>query len=54
LGGRGAGEILLEVREGNEAALGLYGSLGFREEGRRKGYYGEPVEDAVLMRMKLT
>ena len=54
LGRRGAGEILLEVREGNEAALGLYGSLGFREEGRRKGYYGEPVEDAVLMRMKLT
>jgi ribosomal-protein-alanine N-acetyltransferase len=53
-GRRGAGEILLEVREGNEAALGLYGSLGFREEGRRRGYYGEPVEDAVLMRMKLT
>jgi [ribosomal protein S18]-alanine N-acetyltransferase len=54
LGRRGVTEILLEVREGNEAALGLYRALGFVEEGRRRGYYRDPVEDAVLMRMKMT
>ncbi len=46
-------EILLEVRAGNGAALGLYRSLGFGEEGRRRGYYADPVEDAVLMRLRL-
>ncbi len=53
LGRKGVAEILLEVREGNGAALGLYRSLGFLEEGRRRGYYGDPIEDAVLMRLKL-
>ena len=46
-------EVLLEVRESNEPALAFYRSLGFAEEGRRKGYYDDPVEDAVLMRMRL-
>ncbi len=51
LGRRGITEILLEVRAGNEAALGFYRKLGFASEGRRKGYYTNPVEDAVLMRL---
>lgn len=46
-------EILLEVRASNHAALGLYRSLGFVESGRRKGYYADPVEDALLMRLPL-
>lgn len=45
-------EILLEVRAGNEAALGFYRTLGFISEGRRRGYYADPVEDAVLMRLR--
>lgn len=39
----------LEVRESNEAARALYAALGFREVGRRRGYYESPVEDAVLL-----
>jgi len=53
LGGRGIAEIMLEVRAGNGAALGLYRSVGFVEEGRRRGYYADPLEDAVLMRLGL-
>lgn len=41
--------LTLEVRAGNEAAIGLYESCGFREAGRRKNYYDAPREDAVLM-----
>ena len=48
---RRAYEILLEVRASNQAALGFYRSLGFSETGRRPGYYADPVEDAVLMRL---
>jgi len=46
-------EVLLEVRESNQAARAFYASLGFGEEGRRRGYYADPVEDAVLMRLRL-
>jgi [ribosomal protein S18]-alanine N-acetyltransferase len=42
----------LEVREGNEGAIALYRGLGFGVVGRRRGYYREPVEDAVLMQME--
>lgn len=45
----GVTELLLEVRAGNAAALALYGRFGFAEQGRRRGYYRDPVEDAVLM-----
>lgn len=41
--------MTLEVRSGNEAASGLYAKLGFKEVGRRKGYYSGGGEDAVLM-----
>jgi ribosomal-protein-alanine N-acetyltransferase len=41
--------INLEVRASNDPALRLYKRHGFRETGRRVGYYADPVEDAVLM-----
>ena len=44
-----AGEsVFLEVRESNTAARALYAKLGFQENGRRKDYYSNPAEDAVL------
>jgi [ribosomal protein S18]-alanine N-acetyltransferase len=51
--GRGAGHALLEVRASNLAALALYRRWGFKEQGRRRGYYTQPTEDAVLMRLSL-
>ena len=45
----GATEMTLEVREGNQAARKLYGSAGFQEEARRKDYYQNPKEDAIIM-----
>ena len=45
-------EVLLEVRESNPAGA-FYTSLGFVEEGRRPGYYADPVEDSILMRLRL-
>jgi [ribosomal protein S18]-alanine N-acetyltransferase len=44
--------VFLEVRVGNQAAIGLYSRLGFRESGRRKHYY-ENGEDALLMEYTL-
>lgn len=41
--------IHLEVREGNGTARRLYERLGFKEDGLRKNYYENPVENAVLM-----
>ncbi|MDR2771031.1 MAG: ribosomal protein S18-alanine N-acetyltransferase, partial [Clostridiales Family XIII bacterium] len=48
---RGAGltDFTLEVRASNAAAMRLYGKAGFLEEGRRKNYYTEPLEDAIIM-----
>lgn len=42
-------EFLLEVRESNEAAIGLYTRQGFVKEGIRKNFYEQPVENAVIM-----
>lgn len=46
---QGVGDITLEVRAGNQAAICLYKSYGFSEEGIRKRYYHNPEEDAVIM-----
>ena len=46
----GATAAYLEVRESNRAARALYASLGFRATGRRRGYYAQPREDALLLR----
>lgn len=43
--------VLLEVRAGNEAALALYRSFGFRVNGRRRRYYDDG-EDALLMELR--
>lgn len=45
--------MTLEVRGGNDAAMELYRKLGFREVGRRPGYYARGGEDAVLMDLAL-
>ncbi len=46
--------ITLEVRESNIAAIRLYEKFGFREIGRRRGYYQKPHEDAVIMEHDIT
>ncbi len=46
----GAKAVLLEVRESNVAARQLYEKWAFEQCGRRRGYYSEPSEDAVLYR----
>jgi len=45
----GAEKSFLEVRDGNSVAQALYRTLGFVEDGRRKEYYKDNNEDAVLM-----
>jgi len=47
---RNAKFIFLEVRESNVAAKRLYERCGFQQYGRRKQYYSNPPEDAVLYR----
>ena len=49
--GLGVKEIFLEVRESNEAAKKLYSKFGFREIGRRKGYYPKANEDALVLKL---
>ena len=45
--------VFLEVRESNLAARGLYEKFGFCQTGRRKSYYTNPLEDAVLYSLAL-
>ena len=40
----------LEVRASNETAIRVYERLGFTELGRRKNYYRNPREDALILR----
>jgi len=49
----GGAYVILEVRVSNQAAVGLYLKLGFAEIGRRKGYYFNPSEDALVMSLEL-
>lgn len=46
---RGATVAHLEVRRGNQAALALYGALGYRQVGVRRAYYADNGEDALLL-----
>ncbi|MGD8603004.1 MAG: ribosomal protein S18-alanine N-acetyltransferase [Anaerolineales bacterium] len=41
--------VSLEVRESNLVAQGLYNKYGFRQVGRRKSYYRDNNEDAIIM-----
>jgi ribosomal-protein-alanine N-acetyltransferase len=49
----GAQRAFLEVRAGNETALAMYHGMGFAEDGRRRRYYKDNGEDAILMSMDL-
>ena len=42
--------LTLEVRDSNTSARALYGKLGFLEIGRRRNYYRNPMEDALILR----
>jgi len=46
---QGCREVVLEVRPSNEVALHLYHSSGFAPVGRRKQYYSDTHEDAIVM-----
>jgi ribosomal-protein-alanine N-acetyltransferase len=48
--GRGGKAVFLEVRESNEAARSLYEKWAFLEVGRRKMYYQDPAEDALVLK----
>ncbi|HWG40925.1 MAG TPA: ribosomal protein S18-alanine N-acetyltransferase [Candidatus Acidoferrales bacterium] len=49
---RGGHTVFLEVRESNRAARSLYEKWAFVEVGRRKMYYQNPAEDALLLKFK--
>ncbi len=49
----GARRALLEVRAGNLPAQALYHRCGFAVAGRRRKYYREPPEDALVMSAEL-
>ncbi len=49
---RGVKDFLLEVRSGNDAAKALYEKLGFKQEGVSRGFYRDPVEDALIYRLR--
>jgi [ribosomal protein S18]-alanine N-acetyltransferase len=45
----GAKWVTLEVRTTNENAMKMYETFGFKVIGRRKGYYTDNGEDAIVM-----
>lgn len=51
--GNSIADVALEVRESNAPARALYVSRGFREVGRRRVYYRNPREDAIIMLLRL-
>jgi ribosomal-protein-alanine acetyltransferase len=51
LGSQGITQFFLEVREGNDGAIRLYKKYGFMVVGKRKKYYTDTNEDALVMRL---
>jgi ribosomal-protein-alanine N-acetyltransferase len=45
--------LFMEVRESNGAARALYENNGFKQTRRRKNYYSNPNEDALIYRYDL-
>src|SRR5262249_3464495 len=53
---RGSRSLFLEVAVDNGHARRLYASRGFREVGRRPGYYdrgSEPRQDALILKLAI-
>jgi ribosomal-protein-alanine N-acetyltransferase len=49
MGDRPSEQYTLEVRTSNEDAIRLYERFGFRTAGRRRAYYHDNREDALIM-----
>ena len=49
----GIGRAVLEVRSGNVPALALYTRQGFMQIGRRRNYYHNNGEDALVLELSL-
>lgn len=49
----GNNKIFLEVRKSNEPAINLYKKNGFKIISTRYGYYKNPTEDALIMKLNL-
>ena len=49
----GVKKIFLEVRESNRGARDFYLRMGFTEAGRRRQYYRDPPEDALVLAGKV-
>ena len=45
-------DIFLEVRKSNEKAINFYKKNNFKQISTRKGYYSDPTEDAIIMKME--
>ena len=50
---QGCRVLYLEVRASNIAAIRLYEKFGFTKISTRKGYYKNPVEDALIMKLEI-
>lgn len=50
---RGVDRIWLDVRMGNRVAIEFYLNHGFLGTGRRKAFYSDPLEDAIIMCLRL-
>jgi [ribosomal protein S18]-alanine N-acetyltransferase len=51
---RGGKHVFLEVRESNRAARALYEKWAFVETGKRKSYYHNPEEDALVLKFSFS
>ncbi|MGZ9165761.1 MAG: GNAT family N-acetyltransferase, partial [Anaerolineales bacterium] len=51
LNSEGAQSSFLEVRAGNIVAQEMYRKFGYKESGRRRHYYKDNDEDAILMHL---
>lgn len=47
---RNSHSLMLEVRVSNDPAISVYQKMGFAEVGRRRNYYRNPREDALILR----
>ncbi|MGB2635823.1 MAG: ribosomal protein S18-alanine N-acetyltransferase [Candidatus Acidiferrum sp.] len=45
-------QVFLEVRESNLGAIAFYQGFGFRQVGKRTGYYRNPVEAALMLALR--